>query len=861
MTGWNQRRGPRHGANVSLSFALATLAAPLLLTTCGPKNDGNGPGSEAVTTVRGALVSAALSPRQPNIRWQGRMQAIDIDPADPNFAVVASDHGGAWSTTDGGANWTRYDNLFPTGLMDVAICPTNRQVIVITASASTGTSLATDQGGIWRTDNGGTSWTRPAYNVPQNRFNAYGISFQPGVANCGTVFIGTDFGLAQCSSNATTCTNIVVPITTGGDQVFSLVAHASGIVDVHTNFGHRRYDGTVFSPVRYPVNQPPGTQGLPNGFFANTHTMTIAPQNPNVIIGVSQQLVPDTNPTGNLVFGPGAQAFESDDGGATWTALGNPTFDQNGRPAFVFAVPSRTGNANQFDLYVGDRVDIFRQTCTEAGGTGTRCAVGNPADFPPLPPPWEFVTLRQSGTCGRAGVSPCGHQDPSDIVFNPTTNCPLYIAGDGGVLKLLAGRPTATCGQTGDYDVTAGTIPALQLYEITGQVHPGGTIRTDLFFSTQDNDIWASASGGDVWDANVEFEGAGLQIAHSMADRTNTLLTAYTCAGCFNFEGSPGFAAVTPWGWPDNFNRRVAGNRKDRIVFSCPDVDRDGVCDVCVDTAVPLLQCDIATSGVPCQDAQGLALTFASGTTPLPTCVGQPCVDAVNNTSGTPGLTVCAIRSAASASRRWRRSRCPTAATCNGTAAGSASRPRTPPRRCRPCRRRHGCGSATSVARPGRRCRASPWGRRGRPRRRPSSRTGSAPWPGARATRWSSISRRPSSSTPPATAATACAASTPSRAPRRCSRAPTPTCRRSPARSRVSSASPSIPPIRRACSPRRTPGSGAARRAARAGPPTRAPPSWTRSSARAAGCPPRCPPSASTTATGRACWSGRTMAA
>ena len=56
---------------------------------------------------------------------------------------------------------------------------------------------------------------------------------------------------------------------------------------------------------------------------------------------------------------------------------GGATGPSNSR--IVFAVPSRTGNANQFDLYVGDRVDIFRQTCTEAGGSGTRCAVGNPA--------------------------------------------------------------------------------------------------------------------------------------------------------------------------------------------------------------------------------------------------------------------------------------------------------------------------------------------------------------------------------------------------------------------------------------------------------------------------------------------------
>ena len=33
------------------------------------------------------------------------------------------------------------------------------------------------------------------------------------------------------------------------------------------------------------------------------------------------------------------------------------------------------------------------------------------------------------------------------MVFNATTHCPLYIAGDGGVLKLLPTAAQATCGQ------------------------------------------------------------------------------------------------------------------------------------------------------------------------------------------------------------------------------------------------------------------------------------------------------------------------------------------------------------------------------------------------------------------------------
>ncbi len=636
--GGHDKQGGIGGARASWSLALAALGLAILPTGCGPSKSDGGV-AEPTSTVSSALVGAALTPAQPGITWHGRMQAIDIDPANPQFAVAASDYGGAWKTTNGGDTWERFDDLFPKGLMDVAICPTNPEVIVITASGGGGTSLATDPGGIWRTDDGGVTWTRPTMsNVAQVQFSAYGIAFQPG-AGCNAAYIGTDFGLAQCSSDVTTCTNIVVPVAGGADQVFSLAVQGSGIIDLHTNNGHRRYDGTTFSPVLNPLGAPPGTPGAPPGFFANTHTMAVSPLNPSVVFAVSNRLVPDTNPPGNLTLSDRAQVYESDDAGATWTELGNPTFDANGRPAFVFAVPSRSGNANEFDLYVGDRVDVFRQTCTEAGGGGLRCAVGNPADVPDytvtppaLPPPWEFVTLRQGGTCGRLGVTPCAHQDPSDMVFDPMTSCPMFIAGDGGVLKLLGGRPTTTCGQTGDYSIK-GTIPALQLYEITGQVHPGGPDRTDLFFSTQDDDIWASASGGDNWDANVEFEGGGLQIAHSMPDRTNTLLTAYTCAGCYNFEGTSAFASTSAWGWPDTFAARVVGNRKDRVIFSCPDDDLDGVCDVCVDTEMPLGQCDKGAAGVPCQDAQGLALTFTPGD-PMPTCVGQPCVNNYNNTSG-----------------------------------------------------------------------------------------------------------------------------------------------------------------------------------------------------------------------------------
>ena len=80
-----------------------------------------------------------------------------------------------------------------------------------------------------------------------------------------------------------------------------------------------------------------------------------------------------------------------------------------------------------------------------------------------------------------------------------------------------------------------GGYHALQVYEITGQVHPD---HTDLYFGTQDNDLWASGDNGVTWPKHVPAEGFYIQMPHDSATDSGQTITATRCAGCRNFNSS-----------------------------------------------------------------------------------------------------------------------------------------------------------------------------------------------------------------------------------------------------------------------------------------------------------------------------------
>jgi len=99
-------------------------------------------------------VDLAMHPQDPNVIWAG-MWTVERKPW---TLIDGGVHGGVYKTTDGGENWDRVKNGLPDGLVGrvaVDISPSNPERIwVIQQTAEE------NQGGVYRSDDGGDTFTR-----------------------------------------------------------------------------------------------------------------------------------------------------------------------------------------------------------------------------------------------------------------------------------------------------------------------------------------------------------------------------------------------------------------------------------------------------------------------------------------------------------------------------------------------------------------------------------------------------------------------------------------------------------------------------------------------------------------------------
>ena len=393
-------------------------------------------------------------------KWGGRSVSVTVKPGDDDTVIVASESGGLFRSADGGSNWSHLDGLVPFRMADAVYAPSNASVVLASTFQSGDTAYP---GGLWRSTDGGTSWAQSASAAAlcAQPFSAWGIAFEPSST---FVYAGTDCGLAMSADQGATWT-----LASAAPQpaVALVAAHSAttGTIDVCAPDGHRRYtrSGSALTLVRGPIALGGGAGGCRTPWI---HDLAGTPGDPNVLFAM------DTVSTTSLCKATLAkpvtawQLFQTTDGGATWAAV-----DANGimcpsRPPEVATHAASSGVAGQFDIYFSGGLDVQRQTCTSGGG-GDRCA----------------------GVLGNGFNVTIAHADTSQVAFeNGSTNCALYLVGDGGIEK------ASSCGASFSMVGGSGTggFNALQLYEGIPQFETGNT---KLYFGTQDNDIWAANLG------------------------------------------------------------------------------------------------------------------------------------------------------------------------------------------------------------------------------------------------------------------------------------------------------------------------------------------------------------------------------
>jgi uncharacterized repeat protein (TIGR01451 family) len=463
--------------------------------------------------------ASSVTEFQPNVptKFGGRSISVSINAADTNQVIVATESGGLFRSGDDGLTWSHVDSFPLHRMSDVKWSPNNPSLIVATAWASTDTQ---NPGGVWRSTDAGATWQQATTPVACGTdFNGWGIDFEP---SSNVVYTGSDCGLLVSTDGGASFSRTAI-----AGWTHAVVARAGGVVDVCSDDGHRSFTraGSTLTltsgPNAFPAVGPGATAGgcpqVNGGVAPSAHDLAGVPQEAGVLFVMKGGA--STSACGGSVANPAGVyfLFESDDNGLNWTQIGGSC---PSRAPWVQTFRSSDGNAADFDIYYSGGLDVYRGTCT-SGVSGLRCT-GLPA-------------------VGSPNVS-IGHADPSTVTFTPDgTNCARFLVSDGGV-----GRST-DCGAS--FPMVAGSgsgngnFNGLQMYEVSGQVHPG---HSDYVFGTQDNSIYGSGDSGATW-PNVDCcEGFNFQEPHSAPAETGRL-TYVTCGACVNRQADTHLAGAGNW--------------------------------------------------------------------------------------------------------------------------------------------------------------------------------------------------------------------------------------------------------------------------------------------------------------------------
>jgi hypothetical protein len=389
----------------------------------------------------------------------GRVNGLAGASGNNNVYFAASEFGGLYRSTNGGANWAHVAGHLPMVMWDVAVDPANNNNVYATSFYD---GRVNSVSGIQRSSDGGTTWTHPVSATPpasggapfsscatarRTEPAAFGVGIHP---TNNDVFIGTNCGVARSFDSGATWSFSDPTTATAASDVWDVAVSddgtANGIVNVCGDDG-------VFRSADGGANWTNITGTLPGPFGRCSITVS-----------------PDENYV--LVVNFGRRIWQTNDTGANWNEF-TPNATNGGRIPFVETNQRATG----FDLWVGQGVSLARAACT----TPNPAAPGG-ADRCPAPGAW---TNEQAGA----------HDDTGDVVFDAavaTDACPRVYSSDGGVFTNTIGG--AACHDPTWADANVG-LHGLWLYSM-GHANQAGDNNEDLYMGLQDNGAAGSTNAG-----------------------------------------------------------------------------------------------------------------------------------------------------------------------------------------------------------------------------------------------------------------------------------------------------------------------------------------------------------------------------
>lgn len=142
----------------------------------------------------------------------GRLNCIEIDPSNSNVIYVGAANGGLWKSTNGGNSWsTATDNIPTLSISDIAVDPSNSNTIYIATGDGSGYDVGGDfwggaySAGVLKSTDGGATWNTTGLTYSQNQKKIiHRIVVSP--SNPQLLFASTSTGLWKSTNGGTSWT-------------------------------------------------------------------------------------------------------------------------------------------------------------------------------------------------------------------------------------------------------------------------------------------------------------------------------------------------------------------------------------------------------------------------------------------------------------------------------------------------------------------------------------------------------------------------------------------------------------------------------------------------------------------------------
>lgn len=353
-----------------------------------------------------------------NMKWEetgpnnvgGRTRIMLTDKNNSNKIYMGAVGGGFWISLDNGNSWTkRNGNDSSTAIAVSSITQAaNGDIYYGTgegiggwAGVSFGPQIFQLGEGIYKSTDGGTTFTRLTSTIPANLNSAgdpwsYVDRLAADPNNADRIFAATYGGLKVTNNGGTTWAKPStltanshfkdVKITTDGSKVFAATSSNLYV----SNDGGVTFGGNIM-----------GTNGLPTSGQSQRIEIALAPSDPNYAY------VTVAAPSGAL-----KGVYKSTDGGQNWTSIalgGSAIFNPLGNQG-DYDIAFGVHPTNKDMVFLGGQLELYRYTPSNG---------------------WETIAY----WIGSSGSGSIVHADMHCIAFNPSNPNNMYVTNDGGFYR------------------------------------------------------------------------------------------------------------------------------------------------------------------------------------------------------------------------------------------------------------------------------------------------------------------------------------------------------------------------------------------------------------------------------------------